>query len=57
MWPNPQCLADLLAFTEKILTEKLQFCAVCFRHIFLRILKNENSEFVDFSQLVPFHRL
>ena len=25
MWPNPQESADLVAFTEEILNEKLQF--------------------------------
>ena len=28
MWPNPQELADLVTFTEEILTENFIFCAV-----------------------------
>ena len=28
MWPNPQCLADLVTFTKEILNGKLHRCAV-----------------------------
>ena len=28
MWPNPQETAHLVTFTEEILNEKLNFCAV-----------------------------
>ena len=31
MWPNPQFVADLVAFTEEIRNAKCPFCAVTLR--------------------------
>ena len=56
MWPNPQFLADLVAFTEEIINGKLQFlCSLNMNKpaiIFIHLLKKsllENSPNLEFS--------
>ena len=50
MWPNPQKTADLVTFTEEILTGKLHFSGQCFV-VYEKGLPN--GIISSFSQIVP----
>ena len=43
MWPNLQFSADLVAFSEEILTENFIFCAVRQRNLIFTIFKLEGE--------------
>ena len=56
MWPNPQFVADLVAFTEEIRNAKCPFCAVTLRFETIfgnwKPFKNDEKWFLSFLKVI-----